>query len=292
MSLPPDPHDDDLAGVSIPPTPPPPPDNPAAPDPSRTADPTPESPASATPAAAPGAAPTPGTATLAAPSPPAAPPAPPGAESASASAAAGDPARAGSPAGADGKRRLGLLLGGVAAVLAVAGIAVVATGGSDDTDAAEPAADESTGSADGSGADPDSDETAGAGDEDAVDGAGGAAPSASGDSPVEVAEEFFDAVADADCADVIALMTPESYNRDGATAAEAVAECENDPAGAAMISAADYDDVELVSQDGERATVRVTVTVDGGDAVQQIPLRRVDSEWKVDLDPTRAGTGG
>jgi hypothetical protein len=195
------------------------------------------------------------------------------------------------------------VLGGVAAVLAVAGIAVVATGGSDDTDTAAPAADESTGSADGPATDAeagddagtagaDSGDDAGAGDEEAVGAADGAAPSASGDSPVEVAEEFFGAVADADCADVIGLMTAESYNRDGATAAEAIADCENDPAGTAMISAADYDDVELVSQDGERATVNVTVTVDGGTAVQQIPLRRVDGEWKVDLDPTRAGTGG
>jgi hypothetical protein len=195
------------------------------------------------------------------------------------------------------------VLGGVAAVAAVAGIAVLATGGSDETDTAAPAADEASGSDDGSATDADagddagtadggSGDDAGAADEDAVGGAEGAAPSASGGSPVEAAEEFFDAVADADCADVIGLMTPESYNRDGATAAEAIADCENDPAGTAMISAADYDDVELVSQDGERATVNVTVTVDGGDAVQQIPLRQVDGEWKVDLDPTRAGTGG
>jgi hypothetical protein len=199
------------------------------------------------------------------------------------------------------------VLGGVAAVLAVAGIAVVATGDSDDTDTAAPAADESTGPADGSTAaeagddagtaDTESGDDAAAGDEDtgdeeAVGGAQGAGPATSGDSPVEVAEDFFGAVAAADCAEVVGLMTPESYNRDGATAAEAIADCENDPAGTAMVSAADYDDVELVSQDGERATVNVTVTVDDGDAVQQIPLRRVDGEWKIDLDPTRAGTGG
>jgi hypothetical protein len=196
----------------------------------------------------------------------------------------------------------------IVAIVALAGIVVVATGGSDGPDTAAPAADEPTGSADGSAADAEADEGAGAGDDQAGDdagagdgeageqgtsgGAGGAGPAASGASPVEVAEEFFDAVADADCAEVVGLMTAESYNRDGATAAEAIAECENDPAGTAMISAADWDDVELVSQDGERATVAVTVTVDDRNTVEQIPLRRVDGEWKIDLDPTRTSTGG
>jgi hypothetical protein len=204
------------------------------------------------------------------------------------------------------------VVAGVIAVIAVAGIAVVATGGSDDTDTAAPA-DESTESADGSAgdanadadagigeagaSDPEAGDDAGAGDAEAGEqgtggGADGAGPSASGDSPVEVAEEFFAAVADANCAEVVGLMTPESYDRDGATAAEAIAECENDPAGTAMISAADWDDIELVSQDGERATIAVTITVDDRNTVEQIPMRRVDGEWKVDLDPTRTSTDG
>ena len=66
----------------------------------------------------------------------------------------------------------------------------------------------------------------------------GAAP-AGDTSPVELAEEFFAAVAGGDCAAMIERMTPESYATEGQTAAEAVAECEADESGTAAVAAAD-----------------------------------------------------
>ena len=69
------------------------------------------------------------------------------------------------------------------------------------------------------------------------------------------------------------------------TAAEAVAECEADEAGTAAVAAAEFDDVELVAEDGDTAVVRVMVTVDRVTSTADMPLRRVDGRWLMDLDP-------
>ncbi|HET9609133.1 MAG TPA: hypothetical protein VFP06_05960 [Acidimicrobiales bacterium] len=297
MSLPPDPHDDDLAEPLAPP-PPAPGDAPAA---------APEPPPS--PAYAPRPAPTIGgpvasTPTSLPPVPPAVPPPPAAPDSATGSAGQPGPGpgrlgattperqgpgEAATPGDARGGRaRLGLMLAGVVAVIAVAGGIVVATGDGDD--AAAPADAEAT-AGDDEGSPPDAGPATSGPDEAETTADAGAAP-AGDTSPVELAEEFFAAVAGGDCAAMIERMTPESYSAEGQTAAEAVAECEADESGTAAVAAAEFDDVELVSDEGDTAVVRVTVTVDRVTRTAEMPLRRVDGRWLMDLDTAQLATPG
>lgn len=296
MSLPPDPHDDDLAEPLAPP-PPAPGDAPAA---------APEPPPS--PAYAPRPVPTIGgpatsTPTSLPPAPPAVPPPPAAPDSATGSAGQPGPGperlgattperqgpgEAATPGDARGGRaRLGLMLAGVVAVIAVAGGIVVATGDGDD--AAAPA--DAEGTAGDEGSPPDAGPATSGPDEAETTADAGAAP-AGDTSPVELAEEFFAAVAGGDCAAMIERMTPESYAAEGQTAAEAVAECEADESGTAAVAAAEFDDVELVSDDGDTAVVRVTVTVDQVTRTAEMPLRRVDGRWLMDLDTAQLATPG
>lgn len=296
MSLPPDPHDDDLAEPLAPP-PPAPGDAPAA---------APEPPPS--PAYAPRPVPTIGgpatsTPTSLPPAPPAVPPPPAAPDSATGSAGhhgpgpgrlgattpeRQGPGEAATPGDARGGRaRLGLMLAGVVAVIAVAGGIVVATGDGDD--AAAPA--DAEGTAGDEGSPPDAGPATSGPDEAETTADAGAAP-AGDTSPVELAEEFFAAVAGGDCAAMIERMTPESYAAEGQTAAEAVAECEADESGTAAVAAAEFDDVELVSDDGDTAVVRVTVTVDQVTRTAEMPLRRVDGRWLMDLDTAQLATPG
>ncbi|HEX6423284.1 MAG TPA: hypothetical protein VFZ79_07375 [Acidimicrobiales bacterium] len=260
MSLPPDPHDDDLAE---PPAAAPPAagDAAAAPGP-------PPSPAYA-PRPSPATAASPGTADPADPTRLADPD--PGHQG------PGTPA---APRDATGRGRLGLMLAGVVAVIAVAGGIVVATGDGDDT--AAPV--EARTGADDEGARPG--EGTASGGQDGAAAPDDAGATAAGDpSPVELAEEFLAAVARRDCAGMIERMTPASYATEGRTAAEAVVECEADEAGTAAVAAAEFDDVELVAEDGDTAVVGVTVTVDRVTSTAELPLRRVDGRWLMDLDP-------
>lgn len=289
MSLPPDPHDDDLAE---PPAPPPaaPGDAPVAapgppPSPAYAPRPSPTSGRAATPTSGGAATPTP---TSLPPVPPAVPPptaAPDDAPGPAGHLGPGDPATPGDAHG--GRARLGLMLAGVVAVIAVAGGIVVATGDGDD--AAAPADAEAT-AGDDEGTPPDGPATSGQ-DETVTTVDAGAAP-ASDASPVELAEGFFAAVAGGDCAGMIERMTPESYATEGQTAAEAVAECEADESGTAAVAAAEFDDVELVSDDGDTAVVRVTVTVDQVTRTAEMPLRQVDGRWLMDLDTSLLATPG
>lgn len=284
MSLPPDPHDDDLAE----PLAPPPPPSPAyAPRPAPTIG----GPVASTPTSLP-------------PVPPAVPPPPAAPDSATGSAGhhgpgpgrlgattpeRQGPGEAATPGHARGGRaRLGLMLAGVVAVIAVAGGIVVATGDGDD--AAAPADAEAT-AGDDEGSPPDASPATSGPDEAETTADAGAAP-ADDTSPVELAEEFFAAVAGGDCAAMIERMTPESYATEGQTAAEAVAECEADESGTAAVAAAEFDDVELVSDDGDTAVVRVTVTVDRVTRTAEMPLRRVDGRWLMDLDTAQLATPG
>ena len=295
MSLPPDPHDDDLA-EPLAPLPPAPGDVPAGareppPSPAYAPRPVPTigGPATSTPTSLP-------------PVPPAVPPPPAAPDSATGSAGHHGPGRLGAttperqgpgeaatPGHARGGRaRLGLMLAGVVAVIAVAGGIVVATGDGDD--AAAPADAEAT-AGDDEGSPPDASPATSGPDEAETTADAGAAP-AGDTSPVELAEEFFAAVAGGDCAAMIERMTPESYATEGQTAAEAVAECEADESGTAAVAAAEFDDVELVSDDGDTAVVRVTVTVDQVTRTAEMPLRRVDGRWLMDLDTAQLATPG
>jgi hypothetical protein len=289
MSLPPDPHDDDLAE---PPAPPPAPgEAPAtAPEPPRS------------PAYAPRPSPTTGGAT---PTPRTVPPplpAPDRAPGAAGRLDPADPTHLGVPApdrqgpgdpappgdARRGRARLGVMLAGVVAVIAVAGGIVVATGDGDD--AAAPADAEAT-AGDDDGTPPGAGPATSGQDGAATTADAGAAPAGDA-SPVELAEEFFAAVAAGDCAGMIERMTPESYATEGQTAAEAVAECEADESGTAAVAAAGFDDVELVSDDGDTAVVRVTVTVDQVTRTAEMPLRQVDGRWLMDLDTSLPASPG
>lgn len=197
--------------------------------------------------------------------------------------ATGTTARAGGGRGGGratgGRGRLGLMLAGVVVVIAVAA-AVVITG--EDAERGEaPAASEP---APGEGAGP------AAGEEPPEDAEGGAgdAPSGADESPVDVAEAFFAAAVAGDCAGMIDRMTPESYGAGRQTAAAAVAECEADGRGIAAVAAAEFGDIVLVSQQGDDAVVRVAVTAGGTTTTRELPLRLVDGRWLMNLDTSLA----
>ena len=307
MSLPPDPHDDDLAepptpppaaaGTNDAPAPPPPPPPPAAspgapPPPSSPAYPQPfeAAPAPTTVPTAPASDPN-GSATVASP------------PTVAGAATDGDDATArldsGAPAGTSGGRsRLGLALAGVVAVIVIAAGVVLATGSSDGGDTDEVASDSSAAgeaapeagagdSEDPSAADdaPDSEaDSAAPGDETDGDGA----PAGEGD-PVAVAEEFFEAVSSGDCEGMVSRMTMDSFGADGQAPEEAIVECESDTVGTAGWMGP-WEDVRLISMDGDEATIGVTLTVGGRETERALPIVLDDGEWKMDLD-IAAGPG-
>ncbi|HEX6421790.1 MAG TPA: hypothetical protein VFZ77_25020 [Acidimicrobiales bacterium] len=178
-----------------------------------------------------------------------------------------------------GRGRLGLMLAGVVVVIAVAAAVVIT--GEDGERGEAPAASEPV---PGEGAGP------AAGEEPPEDAEGGAgdAPSGAGESPVDVAEAFFAAAVAGDCAGMIDRMTPESYGAGRQTAAAAVAECEADGRGIAAVAAAEFGDIVLVSQQGDDAVVRVAVTAGGTTTTRELPLRLVDGRWLMNLDTSLA----
>ncbi len=176
------------------------------------------------------------------------------------------------------------MLGAVVVVIVVAGGVVLATGGADD-DSAGPSSEQSP-SDDEPGTDAGGDPAA---SEAAPD---GAEAGATDDSPVAAAEAFFAAVAESDCAGIVAMMTPESYGPDGETAQQAVDECERDATGTAAAAAADFGAIELVSEAGDEALISVTMTSDGEQTERELPLLRVDGEWKLHLDTSLAPPAG
>jgi hypothetical protein len=183
-------------------------------------------------------------------------------------------------------------------VVALVGAVVVVAGGDDEPATSESSADDPAAagepSDDAAGDDPAGDSAGDdAGDADSAGEApGDGLPGAADESPVEVAEAFFAAATSGDCAGVVDRMTVESYSTEGQTAAEAVDECEDDVAGAAALAEAEFGPVELVSEDGDRAVVAVTVGA-GDEAVErEMPMRRIDGEWKMHLDTSLAAPAG
>lgn len=259
MSLPPDPHEDDLTdpiaatppvGPAPPPPPPPPPPAPGEGPPALGVAPPPPAPAAPASPADDGPA---------RPAPPGSwPGEPPGA-----------PASTG-PAKPGGKRRAVVAIGAVVALVAVVGGVVLATGGDDEDETSTPASadapadDEAEADADGSG---DGGSSAPAADE---------APA----TPEAAAEALFAAARAGDCEAVIGLMAPEAFGP-GDTPAEAVAECEADVEGRANLAELEIVDITLVSESGNDAVVAVTGTVDGETSTEELPLRRVDGTWMV-----------
>jgi hypothetical protein len=202
-------------------------------------------------------------------------------------------------AGGGGRSRLGWMLAAVVAVIVSAATVVVATGGDDpatETSVEDGSSDQASGQSSGGG-EPSSGGGEGGGsaaDEGPPTGSGPDTPVSSPgagdrpDTPVEVAEAFFTAVEQGDCETIIAHMTAESFSTDGQTPEQAVAECEADEEGLTAIASAEFWTVEPVSEQGDRASVAVTVVTGGEESVRELPLRRVDGVWKMDLDPTAA----
>jgi hypothetical protein len=261
MSLPPDPHEDDLsdpiAATPVPnptPPPPPPPTTPAPGDRSPPSDIAPPPPAPAAP---------PGTADTGLP------------QTAASSAGSwpGEPAGAPAPTGPSrpgGKRRALLAAGAVAALVAVVGGVIVATGGDDEDETSTPA------SADAPADDEAESDGAGSDDDGSSDPAADDAPA----TPEAAAEALFAAARAGDCEAVIGLMAPEAFGP-GDTPAEAVAECEADVEGRANLAELEIVDITLVSESGNDAVVAVTGTVDGETSTEELPLTRVDGAWMV-----------
>jgi hypothetical protein len=267
MSLPPDPHDDDLTGTypevgsrgpSGPPPPPPPPGGPVTDD--------------VTPLANAAAALGRDLGRVGGPPAGDGPPSPPAAPSHA------DPGDGPVPPGGEpSPRRRGLVLAaaGVAVAVVVAGV-VFALAGRDDEPAAtgdDPASAAAAASDDGDGS---------GGDGSAGGASGGSITDNSGESPVEAAEAMFSAAIAGDCAGVVARMTPQAYAPDGETPAEAVAECEADLDRNELLGA-ELQDVTAVSEDGDAAVVSVTLAVGDETATQDVSMVRLEDGWKVDV---------
>jgi hypothetical protein len=191
----------------------------------------------------------------------------------------------------------GIVLAAIVAVIAIAGV-VVLTGGDDTAAPEQEVAGDGGDVPDDDGPSPDSEPaTADEGvpdDDGAPDDTAGAdvdVPEPSADSPVEATEAFLAAVAEADCVEIIAWLTPDTFESAGQTSAQAIVECANDPTSAEALGSAEFGAVSLVSEDGDEATVAVEVTLDGVQDTREFVLRRVDGEWRFDLLASDTGGG-
>ncbi|MDD9371725.1 MAG: hypothetical protein PV358_16520 [Acidimicrobiales bacterium] len=81
-------------------------------------------------------------------------------------------------------------------------------------------------------------------------------------------------------------MTADSFGTEGQTQEDAVEECESDAAGTAAASQGRWEDVRLISMDGDEATIGVTLRVGGRQSERELPMVLDDGEWKMDLDVT------
>lgn len=282
MSLPPDPHDDDLddersAALDPPTPPPPPPPPPQASGPTTAADvPTPPpSPAYATAATTSprgtGSAGRLGTTLPAAPATAAGPPGP----DLTGDAGAQHLTPGARPGG--GRGQLPWVVGAVVAALLIAA-GIVVLGGSDEDETASDAVP----------TDEPGDDTAGSDGPDTTP----ADPAPAGPaSPVAATEGLIAAVEQGGCATMINLMTVESWGNGGATVEEALALCqaEYSEEGGGELAGVDFGAVRLVSESGDEALVEVDFEIDGQPGSEQWPVRRVDGVWKVHLQ--RSGGG-
>lgn len=292
MSLPPDPHDDDLTqpergpSGSVPPPPPPPPP------------PSPDIAPLASAAAALGrdlGRPVSGPPTVAGPATAAAPPAPPAGPPTLVSdpdpageLSSGPPAAVGArpptPPPVDSPRRgRGKLLAAVGAVVLVVAVVggIALAGGGDDDETTGPAAGsdatEADAPVDDTGTDP-------AAEAPASSDTGTTPPAAddpaTADDPASVAGAMFTAAIEGDCAGVVGHMTPEAYGPNGETEQQAIAACAAD-ADASELREASLVDATLVSESGDAAVVAVTLALGDEQRTRDVPMERIDGEWKV-----------
>lgn len=109
--------------------------------------------------------------------------------------------------------------------------------------------------------------------------------SASASSPTDAVEGFFNAARDGDCSRAIGFITEASWSEGGTMSREeALADCESELGEGSGFDSlgAEIENVELVSEDGDNATVAVTIS--GTPGPVNVGVVKEDGSWKVDLN--------
>jgi hypothetical protein len=110
-------------------------------------------------------------------------------------------------------------------------------------------------------------------------------------SPEQTVRTVFAAIRDGDCETVIDLVTEDSWDLLASFADETVAPGDVSRAEAIDLCQTDLteerldtlDEVELISQNDERAVLNVTSTTDGEATTELLVLVREDGRWKLDF---------
>lgn len=105
----------------------------------------------------------------------------------------------------------------------------------------------------------------------------------SGSNPEDAVNDFVNAAKDRDCAELISLITTESFA--GADRDQVLSECQSSfESGEGFISPGDtIDSVKTKSENGDTAVVTVVSTTDGEQSSDEITLRKQDGKWKIDM---------
>jgi hypothetical protein len=101
-------------------------------------------------------------------------------------------------------------------------------------------------------------------------------------SPDAVVRTYYDAFVNGDCDRMADQLTEESLVQEGQTVEETMQLCEqafDDPELDMDIA---VDEVSTVSEEGDTATVEVTVTAAGETNTSNVPVVREDGQWKID----------
>jgi hypothetical protein len=105
-----------------------------------------------------------------------------------------------------------------------------------------------------------------------------------GASPTDAVETFFDAIQDGDCSRAMDVITEATWSENGSLSREeALASCEEEMGQDGGLGAlgGDIESVELVSEEGDNATVQVTGTGELGSFT--VPVVKESGSWKVDM---------
>lgn len=99
----------------------------------------------------------------------------------------------------------------------------------------------------------------------------------SGLSPEDTVIAFFEAMKTGDCDTALNYMTEQSWSRGGTLSREeAVSQCEQSPMAAIEVKGA-----ELANQEGDSATVNVTISQAGQTMTAPMMVTREDGMWKL-----------
>lgn len=106
---------------------------------------------------------------------------------------------------------------------------------------------------------------------------------ASASSPTDAVESYFDAIVDEDCERAIGLVTEDSWSQGGTVSREeALSNCSGDE-GLGGFGGAQVDSVELMSEDGNNATVSAAMSMGSENTTLTVPLVKQGDDWKLDL---------